>query len=375
MRYLDNAASTQVDPRILDSYHNLLERFYANPSSMHKLGRETSELIDKSREIISSLLVIKNDEIIFTSGASEANNLAIKGVCFQYQNRGKHIITTNIEHPSVLEVYKQLEEKFGFEVTYLKANIDGIVTVEDLKKALRPDTILVSVMFVNNEIGSINNIEEIAKFLKENAPKVIFHTDATQGFGKYRIDLKNIDLLSMSAHKIHGLKGCGMLVKKENINLFPLIAGGHQELGLRAGTSPFANIAMTAKAIKLAYEEMDKNYKYVSYLNNKIREAIKDVKGVIINSPVNGTPYILNLSFEGKKAAILSTYFEEHNICVSTVSACGSKENVQSYVINNVYTDVSRAESSIRLSFSKYTSEEDVQDVIDVIRTVFKDLI
>jgi len=372
MLYFDNAATTKIDERIISSYTKLLNDVYANSSSLHKEGRKAAELLNKSREIISSLLNVKNDEIIFTNGASESNNLALKGVAHKYSNRGKHIISSKVEHPSILNCLKQLESE-GYEITLLDVNEKGTINIDNVISHLRKDTILVSLMFVNNETGSINNIEEISKRIKQASKTTLFHCDATQGIGKIPLKLDNVDLLSMSGHKIYGLKGTGVLVKKENISLEPLIAGGSQEYSLRAGTSNYAGDVSLAKAIKIAFEEQKENFIHVKKLNDIVRDSLPN--DVEVNSPVDGSPYILNLSFKGKKSAIVSTFFENNDICVSTVSACGSQTNSKSYVIENIFKDEERAKSSVRISFSKYNTEDEAKKLIEVIQKVGKEIL
>lgn len=371
MIYFDYAATTPLNKEVLNSYYELLNKYFANSASAHYLGVEVNSLQERARKQIADLLKVKDDEIIFTSGASEANNLALKGVALEYANRGKHIITTSVEHPSIINTCHQLE-KLGYEITYLDVDSSGKVSIDDIKKNIRKDTILVSIMFVNNETGSINDIESIAKFIKNNYPKVIFHTDATQGITKMKLDLSNVDLLSMSAHKIYGLKGSGLLVKKQNINLEPLISGGHQEFEYRAGTSNWpANVAL-AKAFRIAMENMDNNYKIVKAMNEKVRDAIKDIEDIDINSPIDASCYILNISFKNKKGAVISRFFEDEGICISTVSACSSKEEPKSYVIEAMFNDTDRAIGSVRICFSHLSTAEEVSKLIDTIKKASK---
>ncbi len=375
MIYFDYASSTPLDKDVLSSYAKILDMYFANPSAIHKQGLESANLLEKSRSQIASILHIKEDEIIFTSGASESNNLAIKGVAFKYKNRGKHLITSKVEHPSVLNVFKQLENDFGYEVTYLDVNQDGVVSLDELKKNIRKDTILVSLMHVNNETGSINDVELIGKYIKDNYPTCIFHCDDTQGFGKIDCDYSNIDLISMSAHKIYGLKGSGLLIKKENINLEILINGGEQEFGLRGGTSNFATIAALAKTIRLQFENKQKDYNYISNLNSYLREKVEDIDSVYINSPLSASPYILNISVMGIKNSIMSEYLSNKDICVSTTSACGSNHNVFSYVIEDMYPNTNRSNSAIRISFSKFNNKDEIDKLVDAIKEGIKEIV
>ena len=293
--YLDNAATTIPFPSILETYTKAKQIYFANPSSIHIPGQEASRMLDKAREQILSALSLNNEhEVIFTSGATEANNLAIKGYALKYSNRGKHIITSVVEHPSVLETVNQLKEYFGFDVTYLPVNKDGIVDINSLKTAIRKDTILVSLMMVNNEIGAINKIEEIASLLKQY-PTTIFHVDATQGIGKIRMSFKDVDMISFSGHKIHGLNSSGALIKKSKLELLPLLSGGGQERNFRSGTNDVALAVSLAKAMRLSYEKIDENYAKIQQNANILLEYVKNNPDLYeLNSGNN--PYIVNFS-------------------------------------------------------------------------------
>lgn len=367
MIFLDYASTTPIDQDVLNSYWEILNRYYANSASNHQLGLEVDSLQNQARNQIANILKVKMDEIIFTSGSSESNNFAIKGVAFKYKNRGKHIITSSIEHKSVLECCKQLEKEFGFEVTYLEPNEDGKITIEALEKSIRKDTILVSIMYVNNEIGTINPIPEIGKFLSDK-PTIIFHCDATQAIGKIPIDLNNVDLVSISAHKIYGLKGSGILVKKKNIELLPLIAGGGQEYGYRSGTSNWPVNVMFAKTLRLAFDSQRDNYNHVLKLKEKIIDHLQGIENIQINTPAeNASPYIINFSIKNKKAAVIAQAFDDHGVCLSTISACSTKAETPSHVIYETFKDIKRAESSIRVSMSKYTTFEEITKFLMVL--------
>lgn len=367
MIFLDYASTTPIDQDVLNSYWEILNRYYANSASNHQLGLEVDSLQNQARNQIANILKVKMDEIIFTSGSSESNNFAIKGVAFKYKNRGKHIITSSIEHKSVLECCKQLEKEFGFEVTYLEPNEEGRITLETLEKNIRKDTILVSIMYVNNEIGTINPIPEIGKFLSDK-PTIIFHCDATQAIGKIPVDLNNVDLVSISAHKIYGLKGSGILVKKKNIELLPLIAGGGQEYGYRSGTSNWPVNVMFAKTLRLAFDSQIDNYNHVLKLKEKIINHLQEIENIQINTPVeNASPYIINFSIKNKKAAVIAQAFDDHGICLSTISACSTKTEMPSHVIYETFKDIKRAESSIRVSMSKYTTFEEITKFLMVL--------
>lgn len=359
MIYLDNAATTRLNSEVLKGFNDLNLKFFANSASSHKLGQEVSRLEEMARTQIANLLHAESNEIIFTSGATESNNLAIKGTAFNYQNRGKHIITTKVEHPSVLNAFKSLEQDFNFHVTYLDVKEDGTVDINKLEKEIRNDTILVSIMAVNNEVGSINDIESIGKLLKKY-PKIIFHSDATQSIGKIKMNYDDVDLLSMSSHKIHGFKGSGLLLKRKNVDLLPLLSGGGQEFNYRSGTNNYIYEVCLAKTLRISLEKQDKNYQYVKELNTYCRDKLKDVD-VKINSPLDGSPYILSLSIN-KKASVVSEALSLKDIYVSTKSACSSKKSPTSYVLLAMNRSEDEARNAIRISFS----EENTKQEIDV---------
>ena len=298
--YLDYASTTPINKEVLENYIKLINNYFANADSNHRLGGVANNYLKRARERIANILGVKAKEIIFTSGSSEANNLAIKGVSFAYKSRGKHLITSKVEHSSVLDCFKQLESEFDFEVTYLNVNKDGSVSLSELKDSLRKDTILVSLMAVNNEIGSINNISEIASIVKENS-NAFLHVDATQAIGKETIDYSNVDLYNFSAHKIYGLKGSGVLVKREKVRLSPQIIGGQQENNLRGGTSNWQTSTMMAKTLRLALDNQDKYYSKVKEMNSYLRENLSKIEGIHINSSEKATPFILNFAILNKK--------------------------------------------------------------------------
>lgn len=368
MIYFDNAATTRINEEVLKSFCDLNTRFFANSASNHKLGQETYNLENIARRNIAKLFSLKENEVIFTSGASESNNLAIKGTAFRYQNRGKHLITTKVEHPSVLNSFHQLEE-FGFIVTYLNVDKDGKVEMEELKNAIRDDTILVSIMAVNNEVGAINDIEAIATYLKK-FPKIVFHTDATQAIGKINIDYKNVDLLSLSAHKLHGFKGSGILIKKEKIDLMPLVSGGGQEFNYRSGTNNFPYEISLAKTLRIAFENQKKDYDFVKSLNDKLREELLKIDGIRINSSCDASPYILSFSTP-KKASVVAEGLSNKNIFVSTKSACSSKKSPTSYVLQAMGRNEFESANAIRVSFSN----DNTIDEIDIFVKELKEIL
>jgi cysteine desulfurase len=362
MIYLDNSATTKPFPEVIDSFVTVATKYFGNPSSLHELGMKSERLLTQAREQIAAALDVKPSEIIFTSGGTEANNFAIKGVAFQYRHRGKHIITTAIEHPSVSEPCQQLEQ-LGFEVTYLPVNKHGMVTVEQVKKALREDTILVSVMHVNNEVGAIQPVEEIGALLA-HYPKTIFHVDRVQGISKVPLDMKKarIDLCTMSAHKFHGLRGAGILYVRQGIRLSPLLAGGGQEMQLRSGTENVPAIVAMAKALRIALEKYDKQIDYLWEVKQAWLNELRAIPEIQINTPVeHSAPHIINFSLKhGMKPEVFVHELAKNDIFVSTTSACSSKKKAPSKTLLAMGVGDERAESGIRISLSFENTLEEI---------------
>lgn len=360
MIYLDYVATTPLRPEVLSTYNNLLEKYFFNADSMYDKGIEVNRLMEHSRKLISEMLKVKEDELIFTSCGSESNNLAIKGVAFQYQNRGKHIITTAIEHSSVYETCKELEKTFGFEVTYLKVDQKGRISLQELQDSIRDDTILVSIMYVNNEIGVINPIEEIKQIVKKY-DKIKLHFDMVQALGKLPINLIDVDLASFSAHKIYGLKGSGLLFKRRSTTIVPLINGGQQEFGLRGGTSNACSNIVFAKTLRLALEDFDNKAKHIKMINSYARKCLNQIEGVIINSDETCCiSSILNFSCPGYKPEVILHDLESEEIYLSTRSACSSKSENISRIMAQLNLDKEIASSALRISFGEHTTIEDI---------------
>lgn len=360
MIYLDYVATTPLRPEVLSTYNNLLEKYFFNADSMYDKGIEVNRLMERSRKLISEMLKVKEDELIFTSCGSESNNLAIKGVAFQYQNRGKHIITTAIEHSSVYETCKELEKTFGFEVTYLKVDQKGRISLQELQDSIRDDTILVSIMYVNNEIGVINPIEEIKQIVKKY-DKIKLHFDMVQALGKLPIDLTDVDLASFSAHKIYGLKGSGLLFKRRSTTIVPLINGGQQEFGMRGGTSNACSNIVFAKTLRLALENFDNKAKHIKMINSYARKCLNQIEGVIINSDETCCiSSILNFSCPGYKPEVILHDLESEEIYLSTRSACSSKSENISRIMAQLNLDKEIASSALRISFGEHTTIEDI---------------
>ena len=371
--YLDNASTSKVNPEVLESFNQITLKYFANPSSIHLLGQEAHRLLEKSREQILSLLKLSHHEVIFTSGATEANNLAIKGYAFANKGRGNHIITTAIEHPSVLDTMKALE-KYGYEITVLPVNEKGIIEVNSLKAAIKDNTILVSVMAVNNETGAINPIKEVGELLKDY-PKIAFHVDMTQAIGKVEIPLENIDMFSFTGHKIHGLLGSGALIKEKKIILEALNSGGGQENNLRSGTNTLALSASLAKALRLAIKNQKENYQKVANLRDYLVSYLRDNPDKYhLNSCFNDNPYIVNFSLLDRKASVVVEALSNKEIMVSSLSACHSKNEDYSYVVYAMNQDMKLAHNTIRVSFSYENSVDDVNALIRALKIIMKEI-
>lgn len=364
MIYLDYSATTPVDNEVLDTYIKVTERYIGNPNSLHKLGFEAKKLIDDATKQISNILNIDKD-IIYTSGASEANNLAIFGVCRKYKNRGKHIITTHLEHSSVSEAIKALEKE-GYEISYVSLNDDGSIDLSNLESLIRDDTVLVSICAVNSEIGLEQDLEKISNILKK-FPKIIFHSDVTQIIGKKKIDLSYVDLASFSAQKFYGMKGIGALLKNKNLEIEPLIYGGKSTTNYRSGTPTTALIASLAKALRLAYKDIDSKFNYVKELRDYTKSKLESINGVIINSTDISIPYIINISVLGVKSETILHALEIEEIYISTKTAC-NKTGTLSDAVYDLTKNRDYAEHSLRISISSLTTKEEIDVFIENLR-------
>lgn len=364
--YLDNNATTKTDEEVVKAMMPYLLENYGNPSSIYKIGRENKKAIEDSREKIARILNCEPNEIYFTSGGSESDNTAIRGISCSYKNKGNHIITSKIEHPAVLETCKQLEKE-GFEVTYLGVNDKGIVDLEELKKAIKSTTILITIMFANNEIGTLQPIEEIGKIAKEH--NIIFHTDAVQAVGSVKIDVKelNIDSLSLSAHKFYGPKGIGVLYVKKGIPFQKFVKGGHQERNKRAGTENVAGIVGLTKAMELVYRDLEEH-------NNKIKELrdyyVSQIEEKIPYIKINGDrekrlPGNSNISFRFIEGEGLLLNLDLKGICASSGSACTSGSLDPSHVLLAIGLPHEIAHGSLRVSIGKYNTKEEIDYVVE----------
>lgn len=366
--YLDNAATTKVLSETVALMQDIMLKDYGNPSSIHLKGFEAEKIMDDAREKVAKALNCKSKEIYFTSGGTESNNIAIIGGVHANKRVGNHIITTQIEHSSVSNAIKYLEEEEGYEVTYLPCDENGIVRLDALMDNIQKDTVLVSIMYVNNETGSIQPINEIGNIIKRMNDKCLFHVDAVQAVGKLPIDLKyeRINFLSASAHKFYGPKGCGFLYVKENTKVNPIIFGGGQENNLRSGTHNLPGIAGCANSLDLVSTKLKENYEYLSSLKEAFAKGLEQIDGCIINGIVGkaSSPYIINASFKDLRAEVLIHALEEKGVYVSAQSACSSHAKKKSGVLSAMGLASDRIESSLRFSFSIDTKKEDLDFTI-----------
>ena len=363
--YLDNSATTKPCKTACEYINQALVSNWGNPSSLHSLGIEAELTVNSARECIAKAISARADEIIFTGSGTEANNTAIMSAISR-KSRGNRVITTAIEHPSVLETVKRLENS-GFEVIKLGCDSNGSVKLSELEAALNEKTVLVSIMLVNNEIGSVQPIAEASKLIKKLSPNALFHCDAVQGFGKLNINVKTfgVDLLTASAHKIHGPKGIGFLYCKKGVSIAPFITGGGQEKGMRSGTEAVPLIAGFMGALK-ELGSLEENYKKISSINLYARELFTASGFIDINSPENSLPYILNISVVGYRSETLLHFLESKNIFVSSGSACAKGE--ASYVLSALGLDKKSSDSALRLSFSKDTTKEELALTLDALK-------
>lgn len=354
MIYLDYSATTPVNEEVLNTFDLVTRNYIGNPNSLHKLGTDAKKLIDAATKQIADILNVDSSEVIYTSGASEANNLAIKGICFKHH--GKHIITTELEHSSVSETVKYLETQLGYEVSYVKLDSNGLVDLGDLKGLIRDDTILVTIAAVNSEVGICQDIKAISKILKDY-PKVYFHSDMTQAIGKLKVDLSYVDLASISGQKFYGMKGIGCLIKKRNITLEPLIHGGKSTTVFRSGTPALALIVSLSKALRLCYIDFDKKYNKVVELHDYLLEKLS-LLDVDINSNDYCVPHIVNISLKKIKSETMLHALEQDDIYISTQTACSTGN--YSLAVYAVTKDKERASHSIRISLSYLTTKGEI---------------
>ena len=371
MMYLDYAANTPVDKEVLDNYIKVTNKYIANPNSSHKLGIMAKNEIDKSSSFIASYFKCNKENIIYTSGASEANNLVIKGICEYKKNLGKHIIISVLEHSSIVAPCSYLTN-LGFEVTILPITSNGIVDLRELKKELRNDTILVSISTVDSELGTIQPIEEIGSILKKY-PNCTFHTDATQAIGKIEVDYSNVDFITFAPHKFYGLNGVGVLVNRNNQKLIPLIHGGKSTTIYRSGTPALANITSTSLALKLATSNLNTRIKYISALKKHLINSLKDKKYIHLNSVTNSIPNTINLSLININNQEVLEKLEEKEIYLSATSACSLKNSISKSVFA-ITNSKALASNSIRISLSHLTTKEEIDKFILIFTKICEEL-
>ena len=369
MIYFDYTATTKPRSEVLEVYNKVNNEYWFNPSSFYKAGVINHNLFDDCATNICKYLKLNKKRVIFTSGATEANNLAIYGVCNNYLNQNKHIITTKIEHPSVISCFQDLEKK-GFNVTYLNVDESGIIDLEELKSSITADTILISIMWVNNIVGAIEPIKEVIEIAKKY-PRIKLHVDAVQGLGKIKpdFDFNDVDMFSFSSHKINGLKSSGALIINDNINLNPLTKGANQQKGTRPGTIDLSLALATTKAVRLITEELDQHYIYVKELHDYFLEKLQDIPNILINSPSNNhSPYILNISIMDSESETFIRYLEKYDIYVAAGSACNSKSKKPEKTILAMYKDEKRSLTSIRISLSYISTKKEIDEFIQYLR-------
>ena len=371
--YLDNSATTRCFPEAARLMYQVMTEDYGNPSSLHQKGVDAEKYVREAKEIIAKNLKVESKEICFTSGGTESDNLALMGAAHANQRAGKHLITTRIEHPAILNTMKELEKQ-GFQVTYLPVDDQGVVRIADLEAALTDETILVSVMYVNNEIGAVQPIEEIGKLLKNREKPILFHVDAVQGYGKFRILPKKmgIDMLSVSGHKVHGPKGMGILYVAEHVKIHPILFGGGQQRDLRSGTENVPGIAGLGEAVKEIYTDFNEKIDRLYGLREYFIEEIGRIEGTSVNGPRGreGAPHIVSVSFAGVRSEVLLHSLEDKGIYVSSGSACASNHPAVSETLKAIHVKKELLDSTIRFSFSEFTTKEELDYTLEALRTL-----
>ena len=370
MVYLDYSATTPVNDEVLDTYVKVTKQFIGNPNSLHRIGVDAKKLIDASTEQIADILGVKPSEIIYTSGASESNNTAIKGVCLKYANRGKHIITTELEHSSIVAPLNYLTT-LGYEVDFVALDENGRVDLDDLIRLIRDDTVLVTISSVNSEVGVRQNLKELSEVIKKKNSKTIFHSDITQSIGKEKLDLSYVDLASISCQKFYGMKGIGALIKKEKIQIEPLIHGGKSTTIFRSGTPATPLIASFAKALRLVYEDFDNKCRHVKEIHDYLIDKLQDVD-VYINSNDNCLPNMVNISLKNIKSEVMLHALEEKDIYVSTQTACSTGN--YSKAVYALTHDKDKSSSSMRISLSFLTTKEEIDIFVDALKEAIEKL-
>ncbi len=378
MIYLDNCSTTKPRKEVVDAMVEALSNDFGNPGSLHRLGIRSEKKVKEAREIIANFLNVETREIYFTSGGTESNNIAIQSIIEKFSRKGKHIITTKIEHPSVLNVFKHYEKK-GYRVTYLKTDNTGRISLDELKDEISEDTILVSIIHVNNEIGVLQNIQGIKEVINNSVSKPLLHLDGIQSFGKVNFSLKTlgVDTYSFSGHKVYGPKGIGGLYINKNLKLEPIIFGGNQESGLRSGTENVPGIIGFGEAVRILNKNALNDAKRVqelkTYLAKRLMDEIEDIK---INTSLDNTssPYIISVTFRHTRGEVLLHYLEEKEIYVSTSSACSSKGTAKSHVLKSINLTDKEIEGTIRICFSYEITKEDIDFTVDNIKSAVEEI-
>lgn len=374
MIYFDNASTVPPFKEAIDSFASVSEKTFGNPNSTHLFGLQAKRALEEARaEVLSLLGLSSTHQCIFLSGASEANSMAIKAVGLHYASRGKRIITSAVEHPSVSEAFKQMGERFGFEPVFLGVNHNGVVSPSLLEEKMGKDVVLVSFMQVNNETGAIFPLEEYSSIIKRY-PKAFFHVDATQGIAKVDASYSSCDLISFSSHKFGGMKGSGALIYRKNIKFAPLVSGGEQEFGYRGGTVAVPLAVSTALALKMALAKQKENERKVASLCAKLESGLRQIDGVAINSPAHHSPYLCNFSLLHHKASVITEALSEKGIFVSSVSACSSKGERVSHVLLAMGKSQREAANSIRVSFNANNTEEEVSSFLSALQGLLKEI-
>lgn len=370
MIYLDYAANTPIEKEVLDTYYQATMHYFANPNANHSLGLQAKDIIDQITKKISEQLHVLPEEIIYTSGASEANNLAIKGILERYKHRGKHILISPLEHNSILSSLTKMQE-LGFVVEMLPLKKNGQVDVAQIKSLLKEDTILVSVCSVDSELGIRQPIEEIGKVLKDYK-YCFFHSDASQAIGKVAIDYQNVDLVTVAPHKFYGMLGTGILIKKKNVGLKTQIDGGKSTTVFRSGTPELAHIVSIEKALEIAFSKQQERIEYVKKLNHKIVDKLKEYSQVLLNHTECSLPHVINISLKGIKATKFAELLDHQGVCISTKTSCCPVET-PSKMIYALYHDRGRALSSFRISLSHLTTEKEIDEFLAIFSQCYKE--
>lgn len=369
--YLDNSATTKCYESVKNIVGKVMCEDYGNPSSMHKKGVDAEKYVKEAKETLAKILKVQEKELYFTSGGTESDNLALIGCARANRRAGKHLITSSIEHPAILNTMQYLEQEEGFRVTYLPVDKDGRIRLDALQKALCEDTILVSVMYVNNEVGSVQPIEEAARMVKTYNPHILFHVDAVQGFGKYRIYPKRIgvDLMSVSGHKIHGPKGIGVLYVNEKVKIKPIVFGGEQQKNVRSGTENVPGIAGIGLAAKEIYTDLEEKVQRMRELKNDFIEGVSKIENTTIHGRTDelSAPHIISVGFAGIRSEVLLHALEEKGIYVSSGSACASNHPAISGVLKGIGAGVEYLDATLRFSLSEFTTKEEMDYTLEAL--------